>query len=204
MITYQVDMDDLLKIESVLKMTKDKSKMVLRGALNETAKDVRNLLADEAAKVYVMKRNKFFKHMVIDKAKVSNLVATVHSSGRVNELYDFKVSPYRFQPRNKPPHHKGKVVKQNAMKELILKPGTAGDQYKAFVVRYRSGHITIGQRVPGKRMKSKPEKEFVKTLLSPSIPGMLGDEKRVYGIVAPKIEDILAEHVRTQIEKFLG
>ena len=204
MITYQVDMDDLLKIESVLRMTKDKSKLVLRGALNETAKDVRIMLAEEAAKTYVMKSNKLIKSMVIDKAKVSNLVATVRSSGRVNELYDFKVSPYRFQPRNKPRYHKGKVVRQNAMKKLILKPGIKGDQYKAFVVRYRSGHITIGQRVPGKRMKSKPEKEFVKTLLSPSIPKMLGDEKRVFGIVAPRIEDVLAGHIRTQIEKFLG
>ena len=204
MITYQVDMDDLLKIESALNMTKDKSKLVLRGALNETAKEVRNLLADEAAKTYVMKRSKFLKHMAIDKAKVSNLEAIIHSSGRVNELYDFKVSPYKFQPHNKPAYHKGQVMKQNGMGKLILKPGTARDQYKAFVVRYQSGHITIGQRVPGKRMKSKPEKEFVKTLLSPSIPGMLGNEEKVYGVVAPKIEDILAEHIRQQIEKFLG
>lgn len=204
MITYQVDMDDLLKIESALNMTRDKSKMVLRGALNETAKDVRSLLAEEAAKTYVMKKSKFLKHMAIDKARTSNLVAIIHSSGQVNELYDFKVSPYKFQPRNKPPHHKGKVMKKNIMSKLILKPGTARDQYKAFVVRYQSGHITIGQRVPGKRMKSKPEKEFVKTLLSPSIPGMLGNEEGVYGVVAPRIEDILAEHIRTQIEKFLG
>ena len=61
MITYQVDMDDLLKIESVLRMTKDKSKLVLRGALNETAKDVRIMLAEEAAKTYVMKSNKLIK-----------------------------------------------------------------------------------------------------------------------------------------------
>lgn len=204
MITYQVEMQDLMEIESALGMFKDKSKMVLRSSLNETAKSVRMLLADEAAKTYVMKRSKFLKHMEIDKAKVSTLVATVHSSGRVNELYDFKVSPYKFQPHNKPPHHKGKVMINNQLSKLILKPGVAGDQYKAFVVRYRSGHITIGQRVPGKRMKSKPEKEFVKTLLSPSIPKMLGNDEEVYGVVRPQIEDILIGHIQTQIKKYLG
>lgn len=204
MIVYQVEMQDLMEIESALGMLKDKSKMVLRTSINETAKSVRALLADEAAKTYVMKRSKFLKHMEIDKAKVSNLIATIHSSGRVNELYDFKVSPYRFQPRNKPPYHKGKVMVKNNLSKLILKPGTAGDKYKAFVVRYRSGHITIGQRVPGKRMKSKPEKEFVKTLLSPSIPGMLGNEEGVFGVVRPHIQDILIKHIQTQIPKYLG
>lgn len=203
MITYQVDMQDLTEIEAALGMVKDKSKLVLRGAINETAKDVRVLLADEAAKEYVMKRSVFKKNIEIDKAKVSTLTATVHSSGMVNELYDFRVSPRRYAPHNKPNHHKGKVRVENPLSKLILKPGASRDKYKAFVVRYQSGHITVGQRVPGKRMKSKPEKEFVKTLLSPSIPNMLGYEKGVYGIVEPQIHDLLVKHIQTQMLKFL-
>ena len=58
MIVYQVEMQDLMEIESALGMLKDKSKMVLRTSINETAKSVRALLADEAAKTYVMKRSK--------------------------------------------------------------------------------------------------------------------------------------------------
>ena len=81
-----------------------------------------------------------------------------------------------------------------------MKPGASSDKYKAFVVRYQSGHITIGQRVPGKR---KPEKEFVKTLLSPSTPNMLGYEQGVYGVVEPQMYDLLQRNIQTQILRYL-
>ena len=71
-------------------------------------------------------------------------------------------------------------------------------------MKYRSGHVTVGQRVPGKQMKSKPDKEFVKTLLSPSTPNMLGYEKGVYGMVEPQMYDMLQKSIQEQIQRFLG
>ena len=87
---------------------------------------------------------------------------------------------------------------------LVLKPGSGGDQYRAFVVKYKSGHMTVGQRVPGKRMKSQPDKEFVKSLLSPSTPNMLGYEEGVYGVVEPQMYDMLQRNIQKQIRRFLG
>lgn len=205
MIHFQVEMEDLTRIESALGMMKDKSKMVLRTAINNTAKETVTLLVDEANREYYISKSKVKKTMSTKKATVGKLEAVITSAESVNELYDFKVAPKAYRPHNRPPAgHTGNVRRDNSPKRLYLKPGAARDKYKAFVVRYQSGHITIGQRVPGKRMKSKPEKEFVKTLLSPSTPNMLGYEQGVYGVVEPKMYDMLQRNIQEQILRYLG
>ena len=208
MITYLVNMDDLREIEQYLGMARDKSKTILRSAINDTAKDTMKLLLDETVKRYVMKRSKLKKTMGLSKATAGHLSAVIAVTSPTNELYDFKVSPKKYvHPldfANKPKVYKGKVLKSAALSKLVLRPGASRDKYKAFVVKYQSGHITIGQRVPGKRMKSKPHKEFVKTLLSPSAPTMMGNEKGVYGVVQPQMHDLLVGHIARRIEKHLG
>ena len=208
MITYLVNMDDLREIEQYLGMARDKSKTILRSAINDTAKDTMNLLLDETVKRYVMKRSTVKKTMNLKKATASNLTATIKVTSPTTELYDFKVSPKKYvHPldfANKPSVYKGKVLKSAKLSKLVLRPGTARDKYKAFIVKYQSGHITIGQRVPGKKMKSKPHKEFVKTLLSPSVPTMMGNEKGVLGVVQPQMHDLLVEHIARRIERHLG
>lgn len=208
MITYQVNMDDLLEIENYLDMARDKSKLVLRSAINDTAKDTMKLLLDETSRRYVIKRAQIKKSMGLSKATTGNLSAVIAVVSPTTELYDSKVSPRKYvHPRDfehKPRYYKGKVLRNSALSKLILKPGSSRDKYKAFVVKYQSGHITIGQRVPGKRMKSKPKKEFVKTLLAPSIPTMMGNEKGVFGVVEPQMYNLLSEHIARRIEKHLG
>lgn len=205
MIHFQVEMEDLTRIESALGMMKDKSKMVLRTAINNTAKQTVVMLADEANRQYYITKGKVKKTITTKKATTGNLVAIITSAEPVNELYDFKVNPRTYiRGGGVPGGYKGNVRRGNTAAKLILKPGAAGDQYKAFVVKYQSGHITVGQRVPGKSMKSKPEKEFVKTLLSPSTPNMLGYEQGVYGVVEPKMYDMLQSNIQAQIQRYLG
>ena len=208
MIRYQVDMDDLREIEQYLGMTRDKSKIVLRGAINDTAKDSMKLLLNETSRRYVLRRSVLKKSMGLSKATASNLSAVIAVVSPTTELYDSKVSPRKYvHPldfEHKPSHYKGKVLRDSSLSKLILRPGTARDKYKAFVVKYQSGHITIGQRVPGKKMKSKPHKEFVKTLLAPSVPTMMGNEKGVYGVVEPQMYDLLSKHIARRIERHLG
>ena len=205
MIHYQVDMQDLTEIESALGMMKDKSKMVLRTAINNTAKQTVVLLADEANKEYYISKSKVKKTISTKKATVGKLEAFVISSEPVNELYDFKVNPRTYiRGGGVPGGYKGNVRRDKSASKLVLKPGAGGDQYKAFVVRYKSGHMTVGQRVPGKRMKSNSKKEFVKTLLSPSTPNILGYEQGVYGVVEPQMYDMLQQNIQTQIQRYLG
>ena len=205
MIHFQVEMEDLTRIESALGMMKDKSKMVLRTAINNTAKQTVIMLADEANRQYYITKGKVKKTITTKKATAGNLVAIITSAEPVNELYDFKVNTRTYvRGGGVPGVYKGNVRRGNTAAKLILKPGAAGDQYKAFVVKYQSGHITVGQRVPGKSMKSKPEKEFVKTLLSPSTPNMLGYEQGVYGVVEPRMYDMLQSNIQAQIQRYLG
>ena len=208
MITYQVNMDDLREIEQYLQMTRDKSKIILRSAINDTANDTKKLLLDETVKRYTMKRSKLKDTIGISKATTSRLSAVIAVVSPTNELYDFSVSPKKYvHPldfANKPKVYKGKVLKTAKLSKLVLRPSAVGDKYKAFIVKYKSGHVTIGQRVPGKKMKSNSSKEFVKTLLSPSVPTMMGNEKGVYGVVQPQIYDVLTKHIASRIEKHLG
>lgn len=204
MIHFMVDMQDLTRIESALGMMKDKTKYVLRAALNATAKQTVTLLTEEANREYYISKEKVKKTLSTKKATVGTLTALVTSAEPVNELYDFKVSPKTYvRGGGVARGYKGNVRRDRNAKKLILKPGAKGDQYKAFVVKYRSGHITVGQRVPGKQMKSNPDKEFVKTLLSPSTPNMLGYEKGVYGVVEPQIYDMLQKNIQEQILRFV-
>ena len=55
MIYYQVNMQDLTRIEQALGMMKDKSAIVLRSAINSAAKDIEKQMIKGAKKRYVLK-----------------------------------------------------------------------------------------------------------------------------------------------------
>lgn len=206
LLNFEVNMDSLMEIESALNMQKDKSKIVLKTAINDTAKKTFNLLIKEAAKKYAIKDKKAIeKTLTLDKATTRNLTAKITSKGRVNELYNFVVNPNVYvRGGGVPGGYKGRVLKGTRGKKLVLKPKADGDEYKAFIVRYKSGHMTVGQRVPGKKMKSNPNKEFVKSLLSPSVPTMLGGPVGVYNLVQPQIYSMLQENIQKQMKRYLG
>lgn len=204
MIYFQVEMEDLTRLEADLEMTKDKSTMVLRSAINSVAKQTKELLIDEAYKEYYITKANLRKTMDIEKATTRHMEAIVRSVGGVNELYDFRVKPRAYRPNNRPlAGHTGNVRKSRSPKSLYLKPGAAGDKYKAFVVKYKSGHITVAQRVPGTHMKEQPWKEGIKSLLSSSVPNMLGYDEGVFGVVEPQIYDMMAKSIQEQIQKYM-
>lgn len=206
MIYYHVEMEGLHEIEAALGMMKDKSKMVLRTAINNTAKQTVVLLVDEAAKqYYITSKTRVRKTLEVKKATASNLTAVVTSTGQTTEIYDFKVKPKAYTPRNRPKAgHTGNVKQSNPAKALYLKPGETKDKYKAFTVKYKSGHKSVAQRVPGTRMRDNPGKEGIKNLRSTSIPAMLGNEEGVYGVVNPKMYDMLQQNIQAQIVRYLS
>lgn len=207
MIHFQVDMQDLTEIEAALGMMKDKSRMVLKAAINNTAKQTVTLLVDEANKEYQFTQPaQVRKTLSLQKATTKNLTALVTSKGRVNELYNFMVKPRTYIRGGGVPGGYGAHTKRGAAyQDIFLKQNAAADEdkYRAFVVKYKSGHKTLAQRRPGKRMKSDPSKEFLKTLFAPSIPNILGDEHGVYGVVEPKMYDMLQQNIQAQILRFL-
>ena len=205
MIYFQAEMQDLTKIEAALGMAKDKSKTVLRSAINQTAKETVSLLVDEAGKEYYIKnKSSIGKTLNRKKATVGDLTAVITSTGKTTELYDFRVSPRSYSPKHRPAGgHTANVKVGNPAKHLYLKPDASGDKYKAFIVKFKNGHKSVAQRVPGTEMESSSGREAIKTLRSTSIPAMLGNEEGVYRVVNPKIQDMLQKNIQEQIQRFL-
>lgn len=206
MIHFQVEMQDLTQIEAALGMMKDKSKMVLRTAINNAAKQTENSMVDGAKSRFRYKsgtKGDIRAANKITKAKTSALYAMVEAQGPVNELLDFMVRPstYFRGGRGAPKWVKVRARRDSSLAKLALRPGASGDQYKGFVIRYRNGHLAIAQRVPGKRMRSNYRKEAVKSLYSSSTPKM--EEIAYNEDVSGKVNDMLHRNIQEQIQRLL-
>ena len=196
MIEISYDRNMLAQVEQKLGRMKSEAPKVLKNAINQTAKQARKELANEAQKTYAVKTGRFNKAMKIKNATSSKLEATIKATGKVMGLKDFKVSLAKVQTdiENRPEVIKAKVLKASQMKPLQQK---RGEKLKAFVTKFSNGHMAVAQR---KGKKRKPIRPF----LTNSIPVMLGNEKRVYGVVKPYIKDNLKKNVNAQVRKVLG
>lgn len=204
MIRIIVDMDDLTRIERDFGMLKDKTKFVLRSAINNTAKKTKKVLEKQPKKDYFIVNKGGIKHEVdINKATTSMLSALVVSHGPVNELYDFKVSPRAYNPASRPRRGvKANVKKATGWKSLERRPGER-DAYKAFIVQFKSGHVAVAQRIPGTKMRKK-NKEQIKKLVSLSMAKANEVALRDQPKYEQEIHENLINNVNAQIARFLG
>lgn len=209
MIHFQVEMQDLTDLEKGLGMVKDKSKFVLRAAINDTAKEVEKKMIKGASKRYSLFNSggmKAYKDITkLDKAKTGNLVATITAEDKAAfDLYKYTLNDQTYYPGSKgaPKWIKGKQLKRGKLKRLALKQGASGDAYKAFVVRYHNGHLAVAERVPGSTMKSNPAKEAIKSLYATSKPK--AEEYVFMHEVYSSVEASLIKNIETQITRFLG
>lgn len=207
MIHLNVNMDGLEEIEAALGMAKDKSKAVLKTAINNTVKELERKDSGEAKKRYKFKSGKVSdirEANKINKATVGRLYGVFSATGKINELTDFVVSPPTYFPGSKgaPSWIMAKQLRGGKLHKIALRPESTGDKYKAFVVKYHSGHKALAQRVPGSHMKSNPHKEAIKSLYATSIPKM---EEVVYrDKVEPDVYDMLQRNITEQINRYLG
>ena len=132
-------------------------------------------LADKAKETYAVKSPRFKKAIAQKNATASNPTATLKITGAVNELADFK-----YKDNTSTDAARGKVLKASGLKSLQK------GNLKAFITKFGSGHVSVVQRKGTSRLP-------LKKLLSPSIPTMVGNEAKVYGIVKPNIEKEPAE-----------
>lgn len=193
MIQLQIDGNKAMKeILAVLgEANKKAAPRVLSRAVNATADEARKLLASKAQETYVIKSAGFNKAMEIDKAKPKTPVATLRTDGGPIELFKFRTSPATYKTGdNKPKTSKGRVMAQSGMKNLIH------DERWAFVTKFGNEHKSMVRRTTEKRYP-------IKTLMSPSIPQMIGNETEVYGEVQPVIQQMLMNHIYKELDKEL-
>lgn len=193
MIQINIDGDKAMK--EILAILGDANKKaaprVLSRAVNATANEARKLLASKAQENYMIKSAGFNKAMDIEKAKPKSPIATLSSKGGPIELFKFKTSPATYKTgENKPKTSKGRVKAHGGMKNLLH------EGRWAFVTEFSNGHKSMVQRTTDKRYP-------IKTLLSPSIPQMIGNETEVYGEVQPVIQEMLWNHIYEELDKEL-
>lgn len=211
---FYVQMDSLKEIEAALGMARDKSRLILKAAINNTAKQTNRSMVKGTKRKYSYKRGAGSEDSVtntvgdmkaankVKKAKSGDLSASVEVKGPINELLGFHVAPALYVPGGGYPEwYKARVLKKGRTQKIALRPNAGGDKYKAFIIQYKSGHYALAQRIPGQRMEKDPRKEAVKSLLSISTPKA---EETVYKEeIDPDMYDILQRNIREQIQKFL-
>lgn len=186
---FEFDEDLLHTIEDALGSMKNESRRVLKNAVNDTARDAKKNLAKKAQETYAVKQGRFTKAMKTQNATLSDPTATINVTGEQMELKDFKVSPatYKTGP-DKPDILKAKVLLSSSLKGLIK------SNNKAFLVKFRSGHVSVAQRYYKSRLP-------IKKLLSNSIPTMIGSKERVFGVLEPEIYNTLMGNIIKEIER---
>ncbi len=202
MIEVTYDRNMLAKIERKLGKMKNEAPKVLQRAINQTAKQARKELVSEAQKTYTIKDGGFNRAMKLKAASTGNLEATIKARGAPIPLKDFRVSKAGGKVRAQvlksgslKPLEKGgikafinNVAKKGQTRSKDTKKGRAGTAVK---------HNAVAQRLTEKRLGI--EEKF-----SNSIPVMLGNEKRVYGVVEPHIQENLKRNIEMQVRKVLG
>lgn len=203
-LTFEVDPAMLETIERALGSLKSESRRVLKNAVNATAAQARKDLAAQAKKAYTAKKSALTKAMKKKNATVARPVAVINITGQPLELKQFKVTAPRSGV-------KAKVLTGGALRTIQSLTGTRA---KAFVTKFSSGHVAVVQRQDGKqyktlkgrarrRAKYGPYADMtqIKKLMSVSAPKMIGDVKRVYGVLQPTIYRNLMTNIRVQIDK---
>lgn len=190
---------ELRNVEEKLGSLKDKAPDVLRNALNTTARKVRKQIVKDAKGEYQLSDKSLLqatKAMKMTNARKGTLMAVLKSQGGVNDLMKFMVSPTTLaRGELAPDSYIAQVLKGTGAKSLDYDP-------KPFITQFRSGHIAVVERVPGRKMVSNPEKDFIKKLLSPSVPHMLKNPE-VQEKASEIMESELPRQIEKQIEKYL-
>ena len=184
-----VDLDAYTEqIDNALGDLSTETPKVLRSALSTTARRVRKQVVKEAKERYAYQDSQTWANSnkgaikLKAKSKRDAFYTRLVSTGPMNELMDFMVSPSAYAPRNKPDAHASKVLSSGALKML-------GDNPKPFITKFRSGHIAIVQRTGDRPLP-------VKKLLAPAVPSMVQNAG-----LRRTAEELMAAELPVQIEK---
>lgn len=186
MLTFELDEITVRDIELRLGALRAKAPTALKNAINATAKDARTDLWAKANATYTIKKGGFNKDMKLTPANVGNLEAILLTRGAPIEMIKFRVTDRKGTPRVEILRGQVKSMGDRSFVNNVAKKGT-------------HTHIAVAKYVGGKDSRLKIQKKF-----SVSSPIMIGNERKVYGIVEPKIIENLQNNVDKQVNKILG
>lgn len=186
MLTFELDEITVRDIELRLGTLRAKAPTALKNAINATAKDARTDLWAKANATYTIKKGGFNKDMKLMPANVGNLEAILLTRGAPIEMIKFRVTDRKSTPRVEILRGQVKSMGDRSFVNNVAKKGT-------------HTHVAVAKYIGGKNSRLKIQKKF-----SVSSPIMIGNERKVYGIVEPKIIENLQNNVDKQVNKILG
>lgn len=186
MLTFKLDEITVRDIELRLGALRAKAPTALKNAINATAKDARTDLWAKANATYTIKKGGFNKDMKLIPANVGTLEATLLTRGAPIEMIKFRVTDRKATPRVEILRGQVKSMGDRSFVNNVAKKGT-------------HTHVAVAKYIGGKDSRLKIQKKF-----SVSSPIMIGNERKVYGIVEPNIIKNLQENVDKQVNKILG
>ena len=186
MLTFELDEITVRDIELRLGTLRAKAPTALKNAINATAKDARADLWAKANATYTIKKGGFNKDMKLTPANVGNLEAILLTRGAPIEMIKFRVTGRKGTPRVEILRGQVKSMGDRSFVNNVAKKGT-------------HTHVAVAKYIGGKDSRLKIQKKF-----SVSSPIMIGNERRVYGIVEPNIIKNLQNNVDKQVSKILG
>ena len=184
MIRVEVDQESLRYVQNRLGLMQRKAPQVISAALNDTARSARVKLATKARETYTVKSANFKGEMKIRRATYSRLTAEIKSQG--------KPASFRTSAGSRTRGAKANVVKGRGLQAIVSR--ITGN--KAF-----KGSGSLNGQIYQRRGKSRYP---LKVFSSNSIPVMIGNEEKVYGIVEPKIKSDLQKNMERQIKRLVG
>ncbi len=199
---FELNKRQMQLIEAKLEGLEHNISKLLKNAVNNTAKQARLDLAKKAQETYTVKNVGFKKAIKMKNATQSKMEATLIVTGEPLPLKDFKISKSVNGVRAKVLKSGGsKPLEKGGIKAFVGNIARKGQTRKKNTSKGKAGtqvvHIAVAQRETAERLP-------IKTLWSNSVPKMVGNEARVYGVVAPSIRENLQKNIQKQIDKILG
>jgi hypothetical protein len=213
-----IELDGLETTAKALGELKSKTPAAAKVAINATAREARRRMIAAVLDRYAInsKGIKYVKVLKQDrKATNTNLTASLYINTPRNDLAYFdtylsalssEVPLMGMRAFSGPDYFKGRVLKASSMRDLT---GTA-KRSKGFLVRFKSRHVGMVQRVLGSDVsnKAKPTRwrtkdgrvEKLVTLGSPSATAM---HHIAFPVVEPDVEQYLQDRLEVQVERVI-
>lgn len=184
----------------------DQTPKVLRSALSNTSRRIRKQVLKEAQARYAYQDDSAWKatnkgalHLKAG-TKGDKFYTRLFSAGPMSDLSEFMTNPAQYVNKGETPP--ARVLNASALKIL-------GGNPKPFVTKFKSGHIAVVARVPGKSyskswaIQQRKDKNYrgsdltkIASLLSPSVPSMVQNAG-----LRETAESMLATELPIQIQK---
>ena len=216
--SYTIILTGTEDVQRALGDLKNKTPAAVKVTVNATAREARKLMIAEAKARYAVNA-KGAPHLkeLVQKKKATNAdpSAMLHIKTFRNDLGYFKYSPTGVFSGRDVFTRAADVVVAKVLKASGMKPLTGdGSHSKGFLIKYKSGHIGMGQRLIGSSSSrdttenglprwrnAQGNVEKVQTMGSPSATAM---HRTVWPIIEPDVEDYLQTRLQEQVQKVLA